>query len=89
MERSRAVLTSVCSDTQRQQPSAHAHADNEDWALAVETRREKRKDDMDGEGEQKHKAGRIVLSPYSGKGEVCRESVCPIRWTQLELTGKN
>lgn len=42
MERSRALLMSVCSDTHThthcQQPSAHAHADNEDRALAVKTR---------------------------------------------------
>lgn len=36
MERSRAVLTSVRCDTQRQQQSAHA--DNEDSALVVRTR---------------------------------------------------
>lgn len=50
MERSRAVLTSVCSDTQRQQLSAHAHTDNEGWALAVRTRT-MRRDDTEGEEE--------------------------------------
>lgn len=36
--------------TQRQQPSAHAHTDNEDWALAVKTRMG-RKDDT-GRGKE-------------------------------------
>lgn len=38
--------------TPRQQPSAHAHADNEDRALAVKTRTG-RKDDMDRGRESK------------------------------------
>ncbi len=43
---------SVQRHTQRQQPSAHAHADNEDRALAVETR-SGRKDDMERGRESK------------------------------------
>ena len=41
---------SVQRHTPRQQPSAHAHADNEDKALAVKTHTG-RKDDMEGRKE--------------------------------------
>lgn len=83
MERSRALLTSVCSYTQRQQPSAHAHADNEDWALAVKTRTG-RKDDMERgiESTGLLDSFKPVQERQLTREEVCRLCVCEcVCWT--------
>lgn len=63
MERSKARLTSVCSDTRRQQLSAQA--DNEDRALTVKTRIG-RKDDT-GRGNESTRL--ILLSAFRKESE--------------------